>query len=70
MLMIFIYSIIFLLIILFDLIPIKKNNYNNEFTFNIIVLTISYLLIILVGLEIKIPSPSDIIENTVNFFIP
>jgi len=68
--MIFIYSIIFLLIIFFDLVPIKKNNYNNEFTFNIIVLAISYLLIILVGLEIKIPSPSDIIENTINFIIP
>lgn len=69
MLMISIYLFIYLYIILFDLVPIKKNNYNKLFTFNLIIIFISFLIVILVGLDLKVPNPSNLIEDMVGFFI-
>lgn len=69
MVMISIYIFIYFFIVFFDLIPIIKNNYNKLFIFNLIILAASFLLVILVGLEIKVPSPSDFIENVVKTII-
>lgn len=68
MLMISIYFFIYLYIILFDLIPIKKNNYNGLFAFNLIAICISFLIVVLVGLELTVPNPSNFIECIVNLF--
>lgn len=69
MIMILLYSIIYLYIIFFDLIPIKKNNYNKLFKFNLFVILISFLIVVLVGLNFRVIYPSDLIENIVNVFI-
>lgn len=69
MIMISIYSFIYLYIIIFDLIPIKENNYNRLFTFNLIIISISFLIVILVGLNFKVANPSDLIEHIVKLFI-
>lgn len=70
MLMITLFSFIYLYIVIFDLIPIKQNKYYKLYAFNLITIFISFILVILVGLEIKVPSPSDFIESIVRFFIP
>lgn len=69
MVMIFIYLLVSLYIILFDLMPIKKNNFNKLFGFNLIIICISFLVVILVGLDFKVPNPSDLIENIVKVFV-
>ncbi len=69
MIMISIYSFVYLYIIFFDLIPIKENNYNRLFKFNLIVICISFLIVILVGFDVKVASPSDFIEHIVKLFI-
>lgn len=68
MTMIAIYLFIYLYIILFDLIPIKKNNYKILFAFNLISICISFLIVVLVGLDLTVPNPSNLIENIVNSF--
>lgn len=68
MLMISIYSFIYLYIIVFDLIPIKENNYDILFRFNLMVISISFLIVVLVGLNVKVVNPSDFIEYIVRFF--
>ena len=69
MLMILIYLLIYLYIIIFDLMPIKQNNYNRLFRFNLITIFISFLIVIPVGLDLKIPSPSNLIQYIVNIFV-
>lgn len=63
------YLSLYLYIILFDLIPIKKNNYKMLFAFNLIVICISFLIVVLVGLGLNVPNPSNLIEDIVKFFI-
>lgn len=67
--MITIYLLIYLYIILFDLMPIKKNNYTKLFIFNLIIICLSFLIVILVGLDLKVPNPSNLIEDIVNIFV-
>jgi hypothetical protein len=69
MAMISIYTFIYLFFVIFDLMPIKQNKYNKLFVFNLIILTMAFLLVVLVGLEYKLPSPSDLIENIVRSII-
>lgn len=70
MLIIPIYLSLYLFIIFFDLMPIKENNYKQLFAFNLITICISFLIVILVGLNIKVPNPSNLIEYIVHIFIP
>lgn len=69
MAMITIYLFIYLFFIYFDLIPVIQNKYNKVFVFNLIVTIISFTIIILVGLNIKVPNPNDFIETIVRIFI-
>lgn len=69
MIMIAIYSLIYLYIIFFELLPIKENNYDILFKFNLIVICISFFIVILVGLGFKVASPSNFIEHIVKLFI-
>lgn len=69
MTMITIYLFLYLYIILFDLMPIKQNNYNKLFTFNLITICIAFLIVVLVGLDLTVPSPANFIEYIVNLFI-
>ena len=69
MLRIIIYLFLYLYIIFYDLVPIKRNNYNKLFAFNLTVMCIAFVLVILVGFNVKVPNPSDFIEDIVNFFI-
>ena len=69
MIMIIIYLPLYFYIIYFDLLPIKKNNHKNLFLFNLITICISFLIIVLVGLDFKVPSPANLIENIVNILI-
>lgn len=69
MIMIAIYLFLYTYIIVFDLIPIKKNNHNKLFAFNLIITCISLLIVILVGLNIKTTNPSNLIEYVVNLFL-
>ena len=64
-----IYLFFYLFIIIFDLMPIKKNNYKGLFWFNLITKCFSILIVVLVGLNIKVISPSDLIQNVVEIFI-
>lgn len=64
-----IYIFLYLYIIIFDLMPIKKNKYKTLFWFNSITIGISFFIVVLVGLNVKIISPSDIIKNIVNIFV-
>ncbi len=69
MTMITIYLFLYLYIILFDLMPIKQNNYNKLFAFNLITICIAFLIVVLVGLDLTVPSPANFIEYIVNLFI-
>lgn len=64
-----IYLSFYLFIILFDLMPMKKNNYKGLFWFNLITICISLFIVILVGLNVKVISPSELIQNVVNIFV-
>lgn len=64
-----IYLFLYLSIIFYDMIPIKKNNHTKLFVFNLITMCIAFLIVVLVGLNLKVPNPSNIIEDMVNFFI-
>lgn len=68
MIMISIYLLIYLYIILFDLMPIKKNNRTKLFMFNLIIICISFLIVILIGLDLKVPNPSILIQSIVKIF--
>lgn len=69
MIIISIYLCLYIFILIFDLIPIIKNNYKKLFWFNIITLSISFLIIILVGLQVKVINPTKVIENIIKKFI-
>lgn len=64
-----IYILLYLYIIIFDLMPIKRNKYKKIFWFNSITICISFLIVVLVGLNIKVISPSDLIQNIVSIFV-
>lgn len=49
--------------------PIKKNNYTKLFIFNLITICISFLIVILIGLDLKVPNPSNLIQNIVKIFV-
>jgi len=66
---IIIYLLLYLCIIFYDLIPIKRNNYNKLFAFNLITICIAFIIVILVGFNLNVPSPADFIEDIVNLFI-
>ena len=65
--MIFLYSLIFLYIIYFDLIPLirKKEKYLKLVIFNTIILLLSFTIIVFVGLDLKFPNPNNLIEEIV-----
>lgn len=67
--MILICLILYSYIIFFDLVPIKQNNYNNLFRFNLTLMCFSFLIVILVALDLKVPNPSNLIEYIVNIFV-
>lgn len=69
MVMIAIYLFLYLYVIWFDMVPIKRNNYNKLFIFNLLTMFIAFIIVILVGFDLKVPNPSDFIENIVNLFI-
>lgn len=69
MAMIVIYLLLYLYIIFYDLIPVKRNNYNKLFTFNLITIIVAFVLVVLTGFDLKVPNPSDFIEKIVKFFI-
>ncbi|HZK56719.1 MAG TPA: hypothetical protein VFD17_00285 [Clostridia bacterium] len=69
MAMIVIYLLLYLYIIFYDLMPIKRNNYNKLFAFNLITITVAFILVVLVGFDLRVPSPSDFIEKIVKFFM-
>lgn len=65
MVMISIYTLIYIYFILFDLLPIIQNKYNKLFAFNLIIIFLGFLIVVLVGLDIKVPNPNNLIENIV-----
>lgn len=65
-----IYLFLYLYIIFFDLLPIKENNHNILFGFNLFIVSVAFFIVVLVGLKLKIPNPSNLIENIVNVFAP
>lgn len=69
MTMIVIYLLLYLYIIFYDLVPVKRNNYNKLFTFNLITIIVAFVLAVLVGFDLRVPNPSDFIEKIVKFFI-
>ncbi|MGB4312966.1 MAG: hypothetical protein ACOX0L_09225 [Natronincolaceae bacterium] len=66
--MIVIYLFLYLYIVFYDLVPIKRNNYNKLFTFNLVTMLIAFVLVILAGFDLNVPNPSDFIEKIVKFF--
>lgn len=64
-----IYLFVCLYIIIFDLMPIKKNKYKTLFWFNSITIGISFFIVLLLGLKVKVISPSDLIQNIVDIFV-
>lgn len=69
MIIIPIYLIVYLFIIVFDLMPIKRKKYKGLFALNLATITIAFVIVILVGIEVKVPSPSNFIEKIVRIFI-
>lgn len=69
MAMIVIYLLLYLYIIFYDLVPVKRNNYNKLFVFNLITMLVAFVLVILVGFDVMVPNPSDFIERIVKFII-
>ncbi|HZK38362.1 MAG TPA: hypothetical protein VFC98_05665 [Clostridia bacterium] len=66
---IIIYLLLYLFIIFYDLVPIKKNGYNKLFAFNLITMCVAFIIVVLVGFNLKVPSPANFIEDIVNLFI-
>lgn len=69
MVMILIYLLIYIFILIFDLIPIKRKDYTLLFAFNLTTMIVSFLIVILVSQKLRVPSPSNFIEDIVRFFI-
>ncbi|MFW5648756.1 MAG: hypothetical protein ACOCG5_06670 [Candidatus Alkaliphilus sp. MAG34] len=69
MAMIVIYLLLYLYIIYYDLVPVKRNKYNGVFVFNLITMSIAFVLVVLVGFDVMVPNPSDFIERIVKFII-
>ena len=64
-----IYLFLYLYIIIFDLMPIPKDEYKVLYVFNSITLFLSFLIVVLVGLDLKVPNPSNLIQYIVQLFI-
>lgn len=65
MILIFIYSLIYIYFVIADLIPLYQNKrLKLAWTYSSILL-ISYTLLILIVLEVKIPSPAVPIKNVI-----
>ena len=69
MAMIVIYLLLYLYIIFYDLVPVKRNNYNKLFIFNSVTMFIAFVLVVLAGFDLNVPNPTDFIEKIVKFFI-
>lgn len=66
MIMIILYSSLYILFIFIDLIPAYKNKQNKLFWIYSILLAFSYVILILISLDVKIPSPSPLIKKVVS----
>lgn len=64
-----IYLFIYLYVIVFDLYPIKKNQHNIIYYVNLVTIAISFLIVVLVGLNLNVPSPSNLIQYIVELFV-
>ncbi|NLO99309.1 MAG: hypothetical protein GX386_03330 [Clostridiaceae bacterium] len=59
--------IIGLVFVIIDLIPMYQNKEWISFFLSVSLLIISLILVVLIDLKVKIPSPSDYIEKIVTF---
>lgn len=57
--------VVYCLTVIFDLIPIVKNGRKREYMVYIALLAISFTVLILYGLDIKVPGPTDLIVNSI-----
>lgn len=65
MILIFIYSFIYIFFIIIDLIPLYQNKRWKSFWAYSSLLLISYTILLLIVLDVKIPSPAVPIKNAI-----
>lgn len=58
--------VVYGLTVIFDLIPIIKSGKKKEYLVYLSFLAISFTVLILFGLDIKVPGPTDLIINFIN----
>ncbi len=54
--------LMYIFIIVYDLVPIFKNKTKREFMLYTLLLCISFILIFLILLDVKLPSPTNLIK--------
>lgn len=69
MLFISIYFIIYVYFFYFDLLPIYKDKNSKLYTLNLMIILLSFTIVVLEALNIKVPNPSDLIEGIVRIII-
>jgi hypothetical protein len=57
--------VVYFLTVLFDFIPIVKSGKKKEYLVYLTFLAISFTVLILYGLDIKVPGPTDLIVNSI-----
>lgn len=65
MIMIIFYSFLYVLFIFVDLVPIYRDKKWKLFWVYSIITVVSYIMIILISVDVKIPSPAPIIKKAV-----
>ena len=65
MLFISIYFFIYVYFFYFDLLPIYKDKNSKLYTLNLMIILLSFTIVVLKALNIKVPNPSDLIEGIV-----
>ena len=66
MVMIALYSLLYVFLIFVDLIPLYKNKESKPIWIYTIIMAFSYIILVLIGIGIKIPSPAPIIIKLVS----
>jgi len=65
----FIVAVVYLFVVFFDFLPVLKSGVKKECWVYCVFLCISFCVIILYLLDVKIPSPSALIKKCVEIFI-
>lgn len=66
MTIIVLYTVFYIWFIFIDLVPIYKNKQNKVLWIYSVMMAFSYVILMLIGLKVKIPSPTPLLEKIIS----